>query len=99
MGPGAPRPGAGAPVAARRGDPFGLGGAAPGAVRGPQGAPAARGLPAAPPMSEQDLLRQALTGASRELIERIAWEVVPQLAETIIREELERLIKAREGKG
>jgi hypothetical protein len=32
------------------------------------------------------------------VIEKIAWEVVPQLAETIIREELERLIKEREGK-
>jgi hypothetical protein len=30
------------------------------------------------------------------VIEKIAWEVVPQLAETIIREELERLIKDRE---
>lgn len=40
-------------------------------------------------------LRQALSQASRELIERIAWEVVPQLAETIIREELDRLVKNR----
>jgi hypothetical protein len=29
------------------------------------------------------------------VIEKIAWEVVPELAETIIREELERLIKER----
>ena len=31
-------------------------------------------------------LREALCKASREVIEKIAWEVVPQLAETIIRE-------------
>jgi hypothetical protein len=42
-------------------------------------------------------LRAALTSASREVIERIVWEVVPQLAETIIRENLERLVKARQG--
>jgi hypothetical protein len=29
------------------------------------------------------------------VIERIVWEVVPQLAETIIRENLDRLVKAR----
>src|SRR5262249_14235752 len=29
-------------------------------------------------------LRSALASASREVIERIAWEVVPQLAETIV---------------
>jgi hypothetical protein len=44
-------------------------------------------------------LRQALSLASKEVIEKIAWEVVPQLAETIIREELERLMKDREAKG
>jgi hypothetical protein len=40
-------------------------------------------------------LRAALSQASREVIERIVWEVVPQLAETIIRENLDRLVKAR----
>ena len=40
-------------------------------------------------------LRDALSGASREVIERVVWEVVPQLAETIIRENLDRLVKAR----
>ena len=44
-------------------------------------------------------LRAALSAASKEVIEKIAWEVVPQLAETIIREELDRLIKEREAKG
>lgn len=44
-------------------------------------------------------LRAALSAASKDVIEKIAWEVVPQLAETIIREELDRLIKEREAKG
>ncbi len=59
------------------------------------------GGPAATRTSDggEALLRNALSLASREVIEKIAWEVVPQLAETIIREELERLIKDREAKG
>ena len=32
-------------------------------------------------------------GLSREVVERVVWEVVPQLAETIIKEELARLTK------
>lgn len=54
----------------------------------PQQAPPADGGEAA--------LRRALASASREVIERIAWEVVPQIAETVVREHLERLIKDRE---
>ena len=42
-------------------------------------------------------LREALGKASIEVIERVVWEVVPQLAETIIRENLERLTKERQG--
>jgi hypothetical protein len=42
-------------------------------------------------------LREALSQASREVIERVVWEVVPQLAETIIRENLDRLTQARRG--
>lgn len=41
-------------------------------------------------------LREALSQASREVIERVVWEVVPQLAETIIRENLDRLVKNRQ---
>ena|GEM_PF-2647499 len=41
-------------------------------------------------------LRQALSQASREVIEKIVWEVVPQLAEVIIREHVERLAKERQ---
>jgi hypothetical protein len=42
------------------------------------------------------LLREALSKASLEVIERIVWEVVPQLAETIIRENVERLVRERQ---
>ena len=34
---------------------------------------------------------EAVLALSREVIERVVWEVVPDLAETIIREELKRL--------
>ncbi|MBM4377334.1 MAG: response regulator transcription factor [Deltaproteobacteria bacterium] len=37
---------------------------------------------------------QAVVAMSREVIERVAWEVVPTLAETIIKEELRRLTQA-----
>jgi hypothetical protein len=30
---------------------------------------------------------------SREVVERVVWEVVPQLAETLIREEIARLMR------
>jgi cell pole-organizing protein PopZ len=30
---------------------------------------------------------------SREVLERVVWEVVPTLAETLIREEIQRLVK------
>jgi CheY-like chemotaxis protein len=72
----------------------------------PQAAPQPRAFPSpAGPQSgfapaAQDggeaALRSALASASREVIERIAWEVVPQLAETIVREHLDKLIKDRE---
>ncbi len=34
---------------------------------------------------------EAVTALTREVVERVVWEVVPQLAETLIREELKRL--------
>jgi len=82
-------------------------------AQGPQASPAfglqiPRGAPtpqprAFPSPAAQDggeaALRFALANASREVIERIAWEVVPQLAETIVREHLDKLIKDREKKG
>jgi CheY-like chemotaxis protein len=35
----------------------------------------------------------AVLALSREVVERVVWEVVPQLAETLIKEELQRLLK------
>ncbi len=35
----------------------------------------------------------AVMALSREVIERVVWEVVPQLAEVMIREEIRRLTK------
>jgi hypothetical protein len=40
-------------------------------------------------------LKLALSQASREVIERVVWEVVPQLAEVIVREHVERLARER----
>jgi hypothetical protein len=34
---------------------------------------------------------QGVLALSREVIERVVWEVVPDLAETLIREEIRRL--------
>jgi CheY-like chemotaxis protein len=63
--------------------------------------------PAAPPPAEmaavrapaadggEAALKLALSQASREVIERIVWEVVPQLAEVIVREHVERLARER----
>lgn len=49
------------------------------------------------PHAQEQMLRAVLQSVSREVIEKVVWEVVPQLAETIIREELERLIQSRGG--
>jgi CheY-like chemotaxis protein len=38
---------------------------------------------------------EAVLALSRELVERVVWEVVPQLAETIIKEEIARLTRDR----
>jgi hypothetical protein len=46
---------------------------------------------AAPAALDEAQLRAILSTASRELIERIVWEVVPDLAETIIKEEIRKL--------
>jgi len=65
----------------------------PPAATGHQPAPA---VAAAPVDGGEGVLRDALSRASREVIERVVWEVVPQLAETIIRENLDRLVKLRQ---
>jgi hypothetical protein len=36
-----------------------------------------------------------LSAATRDLIERVVWEVVPEIAEALIKEELNRLLKER----
>ncbi len=52
-------------------------------------APALAQSAGAPPSHE------LLTQEARSIVERIAWEVVPELAELIIREEIQRLLKAK----
>lgn len=42
---------------------------------------------------------EALAKLSREVIEQVVWEVVPELAELIIRQEIDRLAKAGIGGG
>ncbi len=68
----------------------------------PAVAPPSRG--ASPPASAvapqassdgEAALRQALSQASREVIERVVWEVVPQLAEIILREHVARMEQQR----
>ena len=39
----------------------------------------------------EDQLRAAIAGASREVIERIVWEVVPDLAEVMIKEAIQKI--------
>jgi len=53
----------------------------------PQPAP----IPAAPASLDEAQLRALLSTVSREMIERIVWEVVPDLAEAIIKEEIRKL--------
>ena len=55
----------------------------------PAAAPAVTAAPAE--TVSEDQLRAAIAGASREVIERIVWEVVPDLAEVMIREAIEKI--------
>lgn len=54
--------------------------------------PPSEPLPLPASMSE-DQLRAALSMVSREVIEKIVWEIVPDLAEMLIKEEIKRLQK------
>jgi CheY-like chemotaxis protein len=45
----------------------------------------------APVALSEDQLKEALAGVSRDIIERIVWEVVPDLAESMIREAIRRI--------
>ena len=49
--------------------------------------------PPAPASMSEEQLRAALSQVSREVIEKIVWEVVPDLAEMLIKEEIKRLQK------
>lgn len=45
----------------------------------------------APDPKKNDSADKPMTeGETRELVEKVAWEVVPQLAEALIREELQK---------
>ncbi len=37
---------------------------------------------------------EGVLALSRDVVERVVWEVVPELAETLIKEEIARLLKA-----
>lgn len=71
--------------------------AAPPAPAPPAAAPAAatgNGSAMAEKLGDLGLTDEQIQGVlslSREVIERVVWEVVPDLAETIIREEIRRL--------
>ncbi len=54
-----------------------------------QGNPAVYGEP----VLSDEQLADIIASISRDVIERIAWEVVPDLAETLIREEIRKLKK------
>jgi hypothetical protein len=63
---------------------------------GPTGASPASNGHLASKLGELGLTSQqtdAVLALSRELIERVVWEVVPALAETLIKEEIARLTK------
>ena len=46
---------------------------------------------AAPLALTEDQLREALAAASKDVIERIVWEVVPDLAEVLIKEAIRKI--------
>ncbi len=59
-------------------------------VPAPVASPAVASSAAEPAISEDQLVA-ALSRLSRDVIEKIVWEVVPDLAETLIREELRKI--------
>ena len=94
---GSPLPGSPGAAPARARDPFGLGAPAqqlPPRPRQPEASVSIdvtepEHAPRPPPAADggEAVLREALSRASREVIEKIAWEVVPELAEVILRDE------------
>ncbi len=90
-----PAPLASAPLASA---PLAPGSVAPPA---PAAAPSAAAVAVSAAMSEKlseigltPQQAEAVLALSREVVERVVWEVVPELAETIIREEIKRLTAA-----
>jgi len=66
------------------------------AVAAPSAAVAAQANGLAPKLAQMGLTPAQIEGVlalSREVIEQVVWEVVPQLAETMIKEEIARLTK------
>ena len=74
---------------------------APSPAAEPEPAPVASPAPAREPVSaiqtdasqglSEEQLRTLLSQASKEMIEKVIWEVVPELAETLIKEEIKKL--------
>ncbi len=56
-------------------------------------APAAE--PAGPVSVGEDALREAVAAVAKDVIERIVWEVVPSLAEALLKEEIARVVRER----
>jgi CheY-like chemotaxis protein len=70
--------------------------AVPAPMHAPAPAAAAVNGAMAPKLGELGLTKEqteAVLALSREIVERVVWEVVPQLAETLIKEELARLTR------
>lgn len=65
--------------------------AAPAPEPPPLPEPAVATAVAAPAALDEGQLRALLANVSKEMIEKIVWEVVPDLAETIIKEEIRKL--------
>ncbi len=61
----------------------------------PPVAPAAAAPPAGEMTLSEDQLAALVARISRDIIEKIAWEVVPDLAETLIREEIRKIKEGR----
>jgi hypothetical protein len=53
----------------------------------------ATAIAAIPPEKLEQIVREVVAKALQPIIEKIAWEVVPDLAEDIIRDEIKRLTK------
>jgi hypothetical protein len=57
--------------------------------------PAVMPEPLRPGQPYEPVAYDAIAKLTREVIEKIVWEIVPDLAEKIIREELDRLVENR----